>query len=836
MCKIRNVFSILVVLILAFSSSALAATQSLTILGANGVQGDVDPYTEFSTDGGNTWHQAYLTGWHPWGFLPNTNSWINLDPSPFVGLNTTTLYRVRFSAPADATNPTAQIQMKADNIADVSFNGTPVAHIVGQGSANADLAFANTLRSGMNEISITLIDQGGWVGFNYRIDLTVESASPLTIAPASSSPEGIALAKPPVEVDGGAKHQCAFNRLDGTVNCWPVPNQWNQYNVYGEGDDYIEGDAIEFSSGDYTNCVLKADGNTACWGYHGEQLSYTGGDATNMSVGYDQACVVTDAGNVNCYGRYLGGASWHEVYGGGDAEWVVNSSYAACFKTASQAPNELTCKGWNVTEPTWLTQGNPLPAAGGHYAMCIATDTGNVDCMNNNYNETGQSAGYYLGDATDGDAQFDTSCAVTSDGDVKCWGRYYGQGYPMNQPPQLIGVDAVSVSVAGYHDVCYATRTGEVNCTSSTPDIISGSNADPTADAGAAQKVESTGATTAVHLNGSASSDPDGDTLTYAWSWNGGAATGMNPTINLANGTYAISLTVDDGNGGTDVSTTTVTVQDTVAPSITIAPIPVVEANDINGTAVNVSSFITVSDVCSTSLSISPAGPFMLGDTQVTVTATDCAGNASSAGVTVSIVDSTPPVLTLSADVVAEATGSLSQVDIGTATATDIFDVTITSNAPASFPLGSTLVTWTATDANGNATSATQKVTVVDTTAPTFSVSQQTGTLWPVNHKMVLVATISQVSDVVDSTPVVSINISSNQPANSIGDGNTSSDWQVVQNGGVWEVWLRAERSAPLGDRTYSVEVTVTDQSANAASGSFSAVVPQSQGVKKGKK
>ena len=42
----------------------------------------------------------------------------------------------------------------------------------------------------------------------------------------------------------------------------------------------------------------------------------------------------------------------------------------------------------------------------------------------------------------------------------------------------------------------------------------------------------------------------------------------------------------------------------------------------------------------------------------------------------------------------------------------------ITNDAPAVFPLGETIVTWTATDSSGNTSSATQTISVVDTTAP----------------------------------------------------------------------------------------------------------------------
>ncbi len=85
--------------------------------------------------------------------------------------------------------------------------------------------------------------------------------------------------------------------------------------------------------------------------------------------------------------------------------------------------------------------------------------------------------------------------------------------------------------------------------------------------------------------------------------------------------------------------------------------------------------------------------------------------------------DTEPPVVTAPADIVGfEATGPTTPVDIGTATATDNVGVTsLTNDAPAEFPLGTTTVTWTAMDAAGNSGTDTQDVTVVDTTAPTVT-------------------------------------------------------------------------------------------------------------------
>jgi len=135
----------------------------------------------------------------------------------------------------------------------------------------------------------------------------------------------------------------------------------------------------------------------------------------------------------------------------------------------------------------------------------------------------------------------------------------------------------------------------------------------------------------------------------------------------------------------------------------------------------------TAINLDNTTITYTPASTFVGVDTFAYIITDDASeGSDNATGfVEITVQDITPPTITAPADVIAEATGLQTAVDIGTATATDTVDPSpvITNNATAGFPLGNTTVTYTATDSSGNTATATQLVTIEDNTPPSSSSS-----------------------------------------------------------------------------------------------------------------
>ena len=252
-----------------------------------------------------------------------------------------------------------------------------------------------------------------------------------------------------------------------------------------------------------------------------------------------------------------------------------------------------------------------------------------------------------------------------------------------------------------------------------------------------------------VTLNGTGSTDPEGAVLTFSWTCPSitlGAANSATPS-----GFFPLNSTTTCRLDGNDLaacpaigSNVQVQVRDTIAPSIT-CPAPItVECKANGGTAAN-----------------------------------DMAISAF----------------------------------LGGASATDVCtpSLSISNNAPAFFNVAvTTPVKFSTSDTAGNPSSCTSTVRVVDTTAPTIgNVTATPNILWPPNHKLVPVALSVSVSDVCDPSASCHISsVTSNEPINGVGDGNTTPDWVIT---GPLTLQLRAERSGGGSGRVYTVTVTCSD-------------------------
>ena len=244
-------------------------------------------------------------------------------------------------------------------------------------------------------------------------------------------------------------------------------------------------------------------------------------------------------------------------------------------------------------------------------------------------------------------------------------------------------------------------------------------------------------------------------------------------------GETTITWTATDSSGNSATATQTVSVVDTTAPSITAPSAIQVEATSVDN-ILDIGNPVYDDLVGIASVTNDAPDSFPLGETTITWTATDSSGNSSTATQTVSVVDTTPPSITAPSTVQVEATGIEGNLaDIGTSTASDYVEIiSITNNAPDSFPLGETTITWTATDSSGNSATATQTVSVVDTTSPTLTVPENIIVDSFTLEKLVVIGE-AYAFDSVDALPILT-----NDAPEAFPLGNTIVTWSVIDQFG----------------------------------------------------
>ena len=144
--------------------------------------------------------------------------------------------------------------------------------------------------------------------------------------------------------------------------------------------------------------------------------------------------------------------------------------------------------------------------------------------------------------------------------------------------------------------------------------------------------------------------------------------------------------------------------------------------------------------------------------------------------------------------------------------------------------MGEHTVTVSVSDGVADPVTCEVTVTVVDTTPPVItSVVASPSRLWPPNHKMRDVTVNATAADICGEVTTRIVQVTSNEPVNGKGDGNTGPDWSIT---GDHKVKLRAERAGTGSGRIYTITVEATDEAGNTSTKTTEVTVPHSNGGK----
>jgi hypothetical protein len=181
-----------------------------------------------------------------------------------------------------------------------------------------------------------------------------------------------------------------------------------------------------------------------------------------------------------------------------------------------------------------------------------------------------------------------------------------------------------------------------------------------------------------------------------------------------------------DACGNSSSGDQIITLDDTTAPVLTVPPNVTIECDE--STDPSNTGQATATDNCD------PAPVITYADVSTgtcpeiitrTWRATDACGNPATGVQTITLDDTTDPVLTVPQNVTIECAGSTDPVDTGHATATDNCDpAPVVTYSDVSMGVCPQIITrtWVATDACGNSASADQTITLDDTIAPVLTV------------------------------------------------------------------------------------------------------------------
>lgn len=399
-----------------------------------------------------------------------------------------------------------------------------------------------------------------------------------------------------IGIEAGLIHTCAV-RTSGDVWCWGD----NKNGQLGDGTTThrpvpvpVVGldDVISVTAGLWHTCALLASGTAKCWGVNGhgqlgdgsttnrqEPVTVAGiGDAVAIAAGHHHTCALLADGQARCWGRN----DWGQL---GDNTTAERLTPVAVM---------------NIT-------GVKSIAAGSRHTCAVYDDdplVGATKCWGHNgFGQLGTGKiGHPLipeaiethGVATQITAGPLFSCALLEGVRDKCWGdNSYGQlgdGTTTHRgsPKEVKGVlDALSIS-AGWEHTCavHADGTGKCWGRNTNGQLGDGTGTDRLEPVWAflsrsldpviatVPEAECEDRRQTVALDGSASSNPAGNPIKFSWSAFGitfGNPRSATPSASFPLGDTTVTLLVTSTHGAWNSLSTTVSVVDTLPPTIEMA-------------------------------------------------------------------------------------------------------------------------------------------------------------------------------------------------------------------------------------------------------------------------
>lgn len=362
--------------------------------------------------------------------------------------------------------------------------------------------------------------------------------------------DGSGAATPPTatfsQVSAGRDFTCGVVETGGALACWGQ-SSFGQATPPG-------GSFLEVSSGISHSCGLHSDGTVACWGFNSDgQATPPAGAFSQVSVGGGHSCGLKTDNTVECWGNNYWGQATPPF--GTFSQVSAGGSHTCGLET----DGTIVCWGNDFDGQSTVPTGPFSQVSAGSSHTCGLRTDGTVTCWG--YNLDGRASaptGTFSQISAGG-----VTCGVRTDGALACWGF---NGFRQASPP----IGTFHKLTVGDNHSCALEPDESVACWGHTS-IAQGPNHAPIAGAGGPYGVTPEG--DFVSFDGSSSSDPEGDALSYLWDFGDGEpnGTGINPTHGYVdNGTYVVTLTVSDGSLN-DVMTTTVSVGN-AAPVVNAGP------------------------------------------------------------------------------------------------------------------------------------------------------------------------------------------------------------------------------------------------------------------------